>query len=154
MDLQAILGRQVLRRQCRPEALAYRSPILLAHQSQHFLPELQLMSAVRYAAGAAVFQSGGTFLLISPPQTLRLPVAHTHQPACIHQAQLLAAHPRQRLHPSQLFLAHLCPSQSDLLLEVLLGGHFYLEQKGTLSLWFNSAFLEAWQPLAWNQDQG
>ena len=61
------------------------------------------------------------------PQPLCLTVAHAHQLTCIH--------------PSQFSLAHLCPPQSDLLFEVLLvllGGHFYRGQKGTLSLRFNT----------------
>src|SRR2546423_1378090 len=62
------------------------------------------------------------------------------QPRRIHQPQLLASHPCERLHPSQLSLAHLCPPQSDLLMEILLGGHFYRGQKGTLSLRFNTHF--------------
>src|SRR5215472_3444714 len=50
---------------------------------------------------------------------------------------MLAPHTRQHFHPSQLLPAHLCPPQSDLLLEVLLRGHFYLGQKGTLLSWRN-----------------
>src|SRR5207244_8374614 len=44
-----------------------------------------------------------------------------------------AAHSRQHFYSSQLPLAHLRPPQSDLLSEVLLRGHFYRGQKGTLS---------------------
>src|SRR5215469_16987636 len=84
-----------------------------------------------------MLQPCGALLPISPPQSLRLPVAHLQELAGIYNPQMLAPHPRQNFHPSQLLLAHLCPPQSDLLLEVLLRGHFYFGQKGTLLSWRN-----------------
>ena len=72
-----------------------------------------------------MLQACGTLLPISPPQSLRLSVAHMQKLGCIDDPQLLAPHTRQNFHPSQLLLAHLCPPQSDLLSEVLLRGHYY-----------------------------
>src|SRR5207302_4322935 len=133
IHLQPILRCQVLRRQRRPEALTDRPTVLLAHQPQHLLPKLLLVSTMRWLSRAAVLQTRGAFLPIPLPQPLRLPVAHAHQLRRIHHPQLLAAHSRQHFYSSQLPLAHLRPPQSDLLSEVLLRGHFYRRQKGTLS---------------------
>src|SRR5947209_5786223 len=133
IHLQPILRCQVLRRQRRPEALTDRPTVLLAHQPQHLLPKLLLVSTIRWLSRAAVLQTRGAFLPIPLPQPLGLPAAHAHQPRRIHHPQLLAAHSRQHFYSSQLPLAHLRPPQSDLLSEVLLGGHFYRGQKGTLS---------------------
>src|SRR5215469_897271 len=99
------------------------------------------MSMVRGPAHAAMPQACGALLPISLPQPLRLPVAHLQELAGIYDPQMLAPHTRQHFHPSQLLLAHLCPPQSDLLLEVLLGGHFYFGRKGTLLSWRNRKLL-------------
>src|SRR5437879_1907994 len=138
IHLQPILRCQVLRRQRGPEALTDRPTVLLAHQPQHLLPKLLLVSTIRWPSRAAVLQTRGAFLPIPLPQPLRLPAAHAHQPRRIHHPQLLAAHSRQHFYSSQLPLAHLRPPQSDLLSEVLLRGHFYRGQKGTLSSRRNS----------------
>src|SRR5712691_302984 len=135
---QPILRCQVLRRQRRPEALTDRPTVLLAHPPQHLLPKLLLVSTMRGLSRAAVLQTRGAFLPIPLPQPLGLPVAHAHQPRRIHHPQLLAPHSCQHFYSSQLPLAHLHPPQSDLLSEVLLGGHFYRGQKGTLSSRRNS----------------
>src|SRR5437899_2284120 len=138
IHLQPILRCQVLRRQRRREALTDRPTVLLAHQPQHLLPKLLFVSTIRWPSRAAVLQTRGAFLPIPLPQPLPLPAAHAHQPRRIHHPQLLAAHSRQHFYSSQLPLAHLRPPQSDLLSEVLLRGHFYRAQKGTLSSRRNS----------------
>src|SRR5207245_599771 len=102
------------------------------------LPQLLLSSTTRWPPPAPVLPTRGSFLPLPLPHPLRLPVAHAHQLRRIPHPQLLAAHSRQRFHPSQLPLAHLRPPQSDLLSEVLLRGHFYRGQKGTLSSRRNS----------------
>src|SRR6516164_2876564 len=107
--------------QSRTKTLAYRSPILLPHQLQYFLSKFHFMSMVRGPTHTAMLQPCGALLPISPPQSLRLPVAHLQELAGIYDPQMLAPHTRQHFHPSQLLLAHLCPPQSDLLSEVLLG---------------------------------
>src|SRR5215470_12941934 len=124
--------------QSRTTTLAYRPPILLPHQLQYLLPKFRFMSMVRGPTYTAMLQPCGALLPISPPQSLRLPVAHLQELAGIYNSQMLAPHARQHFHLSQLLLAHLCPPQSDLLLEVLLRGHFYLGQKGTLLSWRNT----------------
>src|SRR6516164_6508570 len=106
--------------QSRTKTLAYRSPILLPHQLQYFLSKFHFMSMVRGPTHTAMLQPCGALLPISPPQSLRLPVAHLQELAGIYDPQMLAPHTRQHFHPSQLLLAHLCPPQSDLLSEVLL----------------------------------
>src|SRR5215471_11613611 len=123
--------------QSRTKTLAYRPPILLPHQLQYLLPKFRFMSMVRGPTHTAMLQPCGTLLPISLPQSLRLPVAHLQELAGIYNPQMLAPHTRQHFQPSQLLLAHLCPPQSDLLLEVLLRGHFYFGQKGTLLSWRN-----------------
>src|SRR6516164_3607477 len=124
--------------QSRTKTLAYRSPILLPHQLQYFLSKFHFMSMVRGPTHTAMLQPCGAPLPISLPQSLRLPVAHLQELAGIYNPQMLAPHTRQHFHPSQLPLAHLCPPQSDLLSEVLLRGHFYFGEKGTLLSWNNS----------------
>src|SRR6516162_6767693 len=131
--------------QSRTKTLAYRSPILLPHQLQYFLSKFHFMSMVRGPTHTAMLQPCGALLPTSPPQSLRLPVAHLQELAGIYDPQMLAPHTRQHFHPSQLLLAHLCPPQSDLLSEVLLGdisildkrGHYYRGATGQrqVSLW-------------------
>src|SRR3989441_3720116 len=132
IHLQPILRCQVLRRQRRPEALTDRPTVLLAHQPQHLLPKLLLVSTMRWLSRAAVLQPRGAFLPIPLPQPLGLPAAHAHQPRRIHHPQLLAAHSRQHFYSSQLPLAHLHPPQSDLLSEVLFRGTFLSRTKGDI----------------------
>src|SRR5215472_2800038 len=88
------------------------------------------MSMVRGPAHAAMPQACGALVPISLPQPLRLPLAHLQELAGIYDPQMLAPHTRQHFHPSQLLLAHLCPPQSDLLLEVLLGDISILDERG------------------------
>src|SRR5215469_10039924 len=135
--------------QSRTKTLAYRPPILLPHQLQYLLPKFRFMSMIRGPIHTSMLQPCGALLPISPPQSLRLPVAHLLELAGIYNPQMLAPHTRQHFHPSQLLLAHLCPPQSDLLLEVLLRGHFYLGQKGTLLSWRNITSIkpDAYNPL-------
>src|SRR6516162_3969332 len=116
--------------QSRTKTLAYRSPILLPHQLQYFLSKFHFMSMVRGPTHTAMLQPCGALLPISPPQSLRLPVAHLQELAGIYDPQMLAPHTRQHFHPSQLLLAHLCPPQSDLLSEVLLGDISILDKRG------------------------
>src|SRR5215469_10298930 len=125
--------------QSRTKTLAYRPPILLPHQLQYLLPKFRFMSMVRGPTHTAMLQPCGAPLPISLPQSLRLPVAHLQELAGIYNPQMLAPHTRQHFHPSQLPLAHLCPPQSDLLSEVLLRGHFYFGEKGTLLSWNNTS---------------
>src|SRR3989475_927264 len=73
IHLQPILRCQVLRRQRRPEALTDRPTVLLAHQPQHLLPKLLLVSTIRWPSRAAVLQTRGAFLPIPLPQPLPLP---------------------------------------------------------------------------------
>src|SRR6516225_11786663 len=120
----------MLGRQSRTKTLAYRSPILLPHQLQYFLSKFHFMSMVRGPTHTAMLQPCGALLPISPPQSLRLPVAHLQELAGIYDPQMLAPHTRQHFHPSQLLLAHLCPPQSDLLSEVLLGDISILDKRG------------------------
>src|SRR6202008_2876164 len=137
VDGQPILAGQMLRRQRWPKALVHGPAILLPYQLQYLPPEFPLMGAIRQPSRTAVLQPGSTFLAIALPQPLHLPITHAHQPASIHQQQLPTAHPRQHSHTLQLLLGHPCPPQSDLLPEVLLRGHFYRGQKGTLSSRYN-----------------
>src|SRR6516164_6487122 len=116
--------------QSRTKTLAYRSPILLPHQLQYFLSKFHFMSMVRGPTHTAMLQPCGALLPISPPQPLRLPIAHLQELAGIHNPQMLAPHTSQHFHPSQLPLAHLCPPQSDLLSEVLLGDISILDKRG------------------------
>src|SRR5437588_957198 len=138
VDAQPILGHQLLRRQCRSETLAHRPTVLLPHQPQYLAAKCLLVCSIRSASRIAVLQARWPFFSIALPQSLRVSIAHAHQHACIHQTQLLAAHSRKHFHSPQLPLAHLRPPQSDLLSEVLLRGHFYRGQEGTLSSRFNS----------------
>src|SRR3974390_558540 len=128
----------MLRGRLRPKPFAHRTSVLLSDQPEHLLPKLLRVTVIRRPPRAAVLQTGGAFLAIALPQSLRLPVAHLHQPPGINHTQLLASHPRQNFHPCQLPLAHLRPPQADLLKELSLRGHFYRGQKGTLSLRFNT----------------
>src|ERR1700681_4657461 len=116
-----------------PFSLATPQPFRQHPPPQHLLSKLLVVSAIRASSRTAVLQPRSSFLPIPLPQPLRLPVAHAQQSTGIQDPQLFAAHPRQYLHSSQLPFAHLCPPQSDLLSEVLLRGHFYRGQKGTLS---------------------
>src|SRR6516162_6553058 len=116
--------------QSRTKTLAYRSPILLPHQLQYLLSKFHFMSMVRGPTHTAMLQPCGALLPTSPPQSLRLPVAHLQELAGIYDPQMLAPHTRQHFHPSQLLLAHLCPPQSDLLSEVLLGDISILDKRG------------------------
>src|SRR5262249_10735991 len=100
--------------------------------------KLRVVSVIRGLPCAAVLQARSTFLPVAFPQALCLPIAHAHQPRCIHHTQLPTPYARQHLYSSQLPLAHLRPPQSDLLSEVLLRGHFYRGQKGTLSSRYNT----------------
>src|SRR5436853_3512676 len=127
----------MLRRQCRSETLAHRPTVLLPHQPQYLAAKCLLVCSIRSASRIAVLQARWPFFSIALPQSLRVSIAHAHQHACIHQTQLLAAHSRKHFHSPQLPLAHLRPPQSDLLSEVLLRGHFYRGQEGTLSSRFN-----------------
>src|SRR5712672_2945356 len=133
MNLQPVLRRQVFGRQRRPKALAHRSAVLFPHLPQHLLSKLLVVGAIRASPRVAMLQPRSSFLPIPLPQPLGLPVAHPQQSTGIHDPQLLAAHSSQHFHSSQLPLAHLRSPQSDLLSEVLLRGHFYRGQKGTLS---------------------
>src|SRR5215472_12692403 len=116
--------------QSRTKTLAYRPPILLPHQLQYRLPKFRFMNMVRGPTHTAMLQPCGALLPISPPQSLRLPIAHMQELARIDNPQMLAPHTRQHFHPSQLLLAHLCPPQSDLLSEVLLGDISILDKRG------------------------
>src|SRR6266581_4687669 len=136
----------MFRRQRRPETLAHPTAVLFPDPPQHRAPKFPLVSTMRACSGTAMLQTCGAFLPIALPQPLRLPVAHAHQPRRIHHPQLLAAHSCQHLHPSQLPLAHLCPPQSGLLSEVVLRGHFYRGQKGTLSSRYNRALIRTLHP--------
>src|SRR3984893_18555362 len=133
MDRHPILRRQMLGRQRWPKPLAYRPAVFLPHPLQHFPPKLLLRSAMRWLPCAAVLQSRSSLFPIPLPQSLRLPVTHTQQPAHVHNFQLPAPYTSQHFYTSQFPLAHRCPPQSDRLSEVLLRGHFYRGQKGTLS---------------------
>src|ERR1700740_2682650 len=124
--------------QRRPETFPYRPAILLAHQMQHLAPKLLPIAPVGSAPRAAVLQTRRTFLAVALPQPLGLPITHPQQSTRIDHAQLRAAHPRQHFDSPQFLLTHLCPPQSGLLSEVLLRGHFYRGQKGTLSARHNS----------------
>src|SRR5215471_8796107 len=128
----------MLRGQRRPKPLAHRTSVLLSDQPEHLLPKLLRVTVIRRPPRAAVLQSGGPFLAIALPQSLRLPVAHLHQPPGIDHQQLLALHARQHFDPLQLPLAHLRSPQADLRKKVSLRGHFYRGEKGTLSLRFNT----------------
>src|SRR5438128_94494 len=116
--------------QSRTKTLAYRPPILLPHQLQYLLPKFRFMSMVRGPTHTAMLQPCGALLPISPPQSLRLPVAHPQELAGIYNPQMLAPYTRQHFHPSQLLVAHLCPPQSDLLSEVVLGDISILDERG------------------------
>src|SRR6266481_2679986 len=146
MNLQPVLRRQVFGRQRRPKALAYRSAVLFPHLPQHLLSKLLVVGAIRASPRVAMLQPRSSFLPIPLPQPLGLPVAHPQQSTGIHDPQLLAAHSSQHFHSSQLPLAHLRSPQSDLLSEVLLRGHFYRGQKGTLSPRDNRALIQYWFP--------
>src|SRR5205807_10405190 len=123
----------MLGRQSRTKALAYRPTVLLPHQLQYLVAKLRVMSVVRGPTRVAVLQACRSLVAISPPEPLRLSIAHMQELARIDDPQLLAPHTRQHFHLSQLLVAHLCPPQSDLLSEVLLGdisilvkrGHYY-----------------------------
>src|ERR1700687_5670702 len=123
----------------RPKPPAPPPAVFSPPPPQHLLSKLLVVSAIRASSRTAVLQPRSSFLPIPLPQPLRLPVAHAQQSTGIQDPQLFAAHPRQYLHSSQLPFAHLCPPQSDLLSEVLLRGHFYRGQKGTLSSRDNSS---------------
>src|SRR5438309_3710379 len=127
----------MFRRQRRPATLAHGPTVLLPHQMQHLPPKLRVVSTIRDPSCAAMLQTRSPLFPIPLPQPLRLPVAQAHQPRRIHHPQLLAAHSGQHLDSPQLPLAHLCPPQSGLLSEVVLRGHFYRGQKGTLSSRYN-----------------
>jgi hypothetical protein len=90
------------------------------------------MSMMRAPSRAAMLQTGRALIPISLPQPFRLPIANTHQSACVCDPQLLAPHTRQNFHSSQLPLAHLCPPQSDLLPEVYFRGTFLSRRKGDI----------------------
>src|SRR5579863_8356323 len=124
--------------QRRAETLAHRSAVLLPHPMQHPAPKFLPIAAVGSAPRAAVLQTCRTFLAIALPQPLGLAITDVQQPARIDDPQLPTAHSRQHFHPSQFLLPHLCPPQSDLLSEVVLRGHFYRGQKGTLSARHNT----------------
>src|SRR5579863_441883 len=124
--------------QRRAETLAHRSAVLLPHPMQHPAPKFLPIAAVGSAPRAAVLQTCRTFLAIALPQPLGLAITDVQQPARIDDPQLPTAHSRQHFHPSQFLLTHLCPPQSDLLSEVVLRGHFYRGQKGTLSARHNT----------------
>jgi len=138
IHLQPILAGQVLRCQCRTEALAHCPAVFLPHQMHYLPPKRRVVRAIGYPPCTTMPQSRRPFFPVALPQPLRLPVAHAQQSPCIHHPQLLALHTCQHFHPAQLPLAHLCPPQSDLLPEVLLRGHFYRGQKGTLPSRYNS----------------
>src|SRR5712672_1953706 len=146
MNPQPVLRRQVFGRQRRPKALAHRSAVLFPHLPQHLLSKLLVVGAIRASPRVAMLQPRSSFLPIPLPQPLGLPVAHPQQSTGIHDPQLLAAHSSQHFHSSQLPLAHLRSPQSDLLSEVLLRGHFYRGQKGTLSPRDNRALIQYWFP--------
>src|SRR5260370_3513663 len=101
---------------------------------------------MRVSPRGGVLPPRRSFVPIPLPQPLRLSVAHAQQSTGIHDPQLLAPHPRQYLHSSQLPLAHLRSPQSDLLSEVLLRGHFYRGEKGTLSSRDNSVVRSLEEP--------
>src|SRR5579863_427357 len=129
--------------QRRAETLAHRSAVLLPHPMQHPAPKFLPIAAVGSAPRAAVLQTCRTFLAIALPQPLGLAITDVQQPARIDDPQLPTAHSRQHFHPSQFLLTHLCPPQSDLLSEVVLRGHFYRGEKGTLSARNNRFFHRA-----------
>src|SRR5215472_4875183 len=133
----------MLRGQRRPKPFAHCTPVLLPDHPEHLLPKLLRVTVIRTPPRAAVLQPCGAFLAITLPQSLRLPVAHLHEPPGIDHTQLLASHPRQNFHPCQLPLAHLRPPQADLPKELSLRGHFYRGEKGTLSLRLNIESFEA-----------
>src|ERR1700719_266014 len=137
MYFYAIFLFQMFRCQRRPKTLTYRTAILLSHQLQCLLSEFRFVGMMRTLSRVAMLQPSGSFFAKPLPQTLGLPVTDPQQACCVRHPQFLALHTCQHFHTPQLFLAHPRPPQSDLLLEVLLGGHFYRGQKGTLSSWFN-----------------
>src|ERR1700728_583323 len=127
----------MLSRQRRTKTFAHRSAVLLPHQTQYPAPKFLPVTAVGNAPRAAVLQTRRTFLAIALPQPLGLAITDVQQPTRIDDPQLRAAHARQHFHSSQFLLTHLCPPQSDLLSEVVLRGHFYRGEKGTLLSWRN-----------------
>src|SRR5438445_961938 len=143
---QSILRGQVLRRQRRTETLAHPTAVLFPHQMQHLPPKLRVVSTMRGPSCAAVLQTRSPLFPIPLPPPLRLPLPQPHQPPRNHHPQLLAAHSGPHLDSPQPPLAHLCPPQSGLLSEVVLRGHFYRGQKGTLSSRYNSALMRTLHP--------
>src|SRR5258706_14226837 len=133
MNLQPVLRRRAFLPRRRRKALPSRSAVLSPPLPQHLLSKLLVVGAFRASPRVAMLHPRSSFLPIPLPQPLGLPVAHPQQSTGIHDPQLLAAHSSQHFHSSQLPLAHLRSPQSDLLSEVLLRGHFYRGQKGTLS---------------------
>src|SRR5205823_8062611 len=76
-----------------------------------------------------------------PPEsastTASPPVTHAQELGRIHHPSS-SLFTRASTPPAQFLLAHPRPPQSDLLSEILLRGHFYRGQKGTLSSRYNS----------------
>jgi hypothetical protein len=89
--------------------------ILLPNQLQHLPPEFLGLRAVRTSSCAAVLQSLGSFVAISLPQPLRLPIAQLQHLRCVYQPQRLPLHSPQNLGSSKFPCSHRRPLQPDLL---------------------------------------
>src|SRR5207249_8947838 len=128
----------MLRCQRGAETLAHPPAILPPHQPRHLSLKPLLVGSVRRLPRAAVLQTPRPFLPISLPQALRLPIAQPQHHRRVHHPQLLTAHARHHLDPSQLPPAHCTSPQSDLLSEATLGdisieakrGHYHGGRKG------------------------
>src|SRR5258708_34636517 len=92
MPLYVVLARQVLTSQCRSESFPYCAAVLLPQQP-HYLPsKLLRLSPIRFSPRAAVLPSLRSFLFVSPPDPLHLPVAQTQDLCRIHQLQFFTRH--------------------------------------------------------------
>ena len=111
----ALIGRQMFRRQRRPKALVRLARIVLAHQLENLLTSL-VIGSVRSAADVAVHQSFGAARVVTLLEPLRLAVADLQQLGGFGQVQFASFHSAQHFAAPQFLCTHPCPSQSRLLL--------------------------------------
>ena len=112
---ETVIGRQMFRRQRRPEALPRLARIVLAHQLENLLASLGIGS-IRRAADAAMHESLAPSLAVTLLEPLRLAVTDLQQVGGLSQLQLASFHAAQHFAAPQFLCIHPCPSQSRLLL--------------------------------------
>ena len=115
---EAVIGRQMFRRQRGPKALVRLARIVLAHPLENLLASL-VIGSVRSATDVAMHHCFDPALAVTLLQPLRLGVTELQQLGRLAQFQFPSFHSAQHFAAPQFLCTHRCPSPSRLLLRSL-----------------------------------